>query len=95
MGCYPLFIVAREVQRLLIIYTTILVVPLSMCSNIFSLLTCKFILMGKRIIRATATAIEVLLIYHDIQNTNGFQRWNTHPSFSHENLNLFIVCVLL
>jgi len=63
LGCYPLFIVAGGVQRLLIIYTTVLVVPLSMCSNIFSSLTCKFILTGKRIIRATATAIEVLLTF--------------------------------
>ena len=98
LGCYPLFIVAGGVQRLLIIYTTVLVVPLSMCSNIFFFVDLQTYSHGKKDYQGDSNSnrspLDLYQVYYDIQNTNGFRRWNTRSSFSHENLDSFIVCVL-
>jgi len=38
--------------------------------------------------------VDIYQVHYDIQNTKGFQWWNTRPDFPHENIDSFIVRVL-
>jgi len=69
-----------------------------MCSNIFRFADLYIYSHTKKHYQGNSnrnwSPLDLYQVHHDIQNTNGFRRWNTQPYFSHENLDSFIVCIL-
>ena len=72
--------------------------PLSMCTTIFRFSDLHIYSHTKKSYQGNSnrnwSTLDLYQVHHDIQNTNGFWRWNAQPYFSHENIDSIIVCFL-
>jgi len=88
--------VAGPTQHILLLYKASLLVPFSMFSNMF--LSANVSSHTKKHYQgdnnSNRSPLDFYQVYHDIQDTEVFRRWNAHPYLLHENLNSSIVCIL-
>jgi len=89
---------AGWMKRLFFIHKTDLPVPMSMCSNMFCFADLHIYSHTKKNCQDDSNRnrnpVDLYQIYCDIQNTKGFQWWDTRSYFTHANFDSFIVCIL-
>ena len=90
--------VAGPTRHILMVWSRVWIVPLSMCSDILCSADLYVSLHTKKYYQGYSNSdrspLDLHQVYHDIQNTESFWWWNTQPYFSHANLYSFIICFL-
>jgi len=75
-GCYSLSMVASQIQRIFLMYNTILIVPLSMFSHMFCFVDLQIHSHTKKNHQgndnSNRSPLDLYQVHHDIQNTVGF-----------------------
>ena len=90
--------VAGWMTRLFFLHKTDLAVPMSMCSNMFCVADLHIYCHKKKNCQDNSnhnrSPVDLDQVYDDIQNTKGFQWWDTRPYSPRANLDSSLVCVL-
>ena len=97
LQCYYLSMDASFIQCILFRHKPVLVVPFSM-SNISCFSDLHTFSHTKKNHQGNSnrnrSPLNLYQVHHDIQNTDGFWRWNAQPYFSHADIDSIIICVL-